>query len=268
MVDFKTAFLNGAIDCELFMELPPGFGTPGKVALLKKTVYGLKQAANRWYDTLQEELVSMGFECLEADRGVFVRGEQDTYCAITIHVDDLLLFGPSKQTLQKVKDELFSRFKPTDLGPISQFLGQNIVRVSVTGYSFELGGALISWASRKQELVTLSTTEAEYVAMNEAGKEAAWLVRLMEQLGSSREIFSPVQLNADNMGGIRLSKNPEYHRKTKHIGTKWHWIRRAVKDNLLTISHVPSEDNHADGFTKPLAKVKFGKFLKQLNMEG
>ena len=124
-MDVKTAFLYGDIDEEIYVEQPNGLDQiPGKVCLLKKAFYGLKQSPRIWYNTLAEFLKGLGFHELSSDLGVFTRGNY--YMAV--YVDDLLLVGPKKSEIEKVKQSLNKRFKMTDLGPCSYYLGMSVRR--------------------------------------------------------------------------------------------------------------------------------------------
>ena len=91
-----------------------------------------------------------------------------------------------------------------------------------------LAGAPISHSSKLQPTVALSSCEAEYMALTEATKEALWCSRFLNELGF-REANFPILLRGDNQGAIALTDNPEFHRRTKHIEIKWHWIRDVVK---------------------------------------
>ena len=95
---------------------------------------------------------------------------------------------------------------------------------SISGYLLVLNGGPVSWASRKQQRVSLSTTEAEFVAMCESTKELIWMRRLLASVGC--EQTGPSTLYCDNQGAIKLVHNPEFHRRTKHIDVKYHFIRQ------------------------------------------
>ena len=124
-IDVKIAFLYGDINEEIYVEQPNGLDQiPGKVCLLKKALYGLKQSPRIWYNTLAEFLKGLGFHELSSDLGVFTRGNY--YMAV--YVDDLLLVGPKKSEIEKVKQSLNKRFKMTDLGPCSYYLGMSVRR--------------------------------------------------------------------------------------------------------------------------------------------
>ncbi|KMQ84639.1 retrovirus-related pol polyprotein from transposon tnt 1-94 [Lasius niger] len=102
-----------------------------------------------------------------------------------------------------------------------------IDRKSYTGYSFILSGAAVSWKAQKQRTVALSSTEAEYMALAETAKEAAYLRTLLRELGDSG--FSEITVFCDNRGAQILTENPAFHVRTKHIDIRHHYVRQAVK---------------------------------------
>jgi hypothetical protein len=104
---------------------------------------------------------------------------------------------------------------------------------STSGYVFIVGGGAITWRSKKQTTIALSSTEAEYVALSEAGREACWLRSLYEELGYTQE--SPNLIKGDNDGSIAMARNPQFHKRSKHIATRWHWVRDLVQDKIITI---------------------------------
>ncbi|KAG7912925.1 hypothetical protein KL927_005439 [Ogataea polymorpha] len=128
-------------------------------------------------------------------------------------------------------------------------------RISVTGYVFILAGAPITWRSKKQTTVALSSTEAEYMALGDALRELLWLKQLLDQL----EIKSsePPTLYCDNTGALSLMKHPAFHPRTKHIDIRHHFIRQHLTSNDFISKHVSSGMNLADPLTKALDKPKF-----------
>jgi hypothetical protein len=411
-MDVVTAFLNPTIDVELYMELPTGYAQNGKHCRLLKTLYGLKQSARQWFNTLVAALEKFGLTQLTADSCVFVGGYGDDLIIVAIYVDDILLFGPSPARLAKLKADLSQAFKMTDMGPCEYYLGVHIqrdrvkrtikisqssyikrllaafdldlpgksnatpieksldaspsnwnaptelleryqsvvghmiysmtqtrldlaqaasslsqfcanpsefhwkaakrslrylrgrvdlgitiggppapspsgqvyeaplldgyvdsdfagdvsTRKSTTGYVFRVLGTPVSWCSQRQRIVTLSSTEAEYVAATEAAKEAIWLQRLLRELGAPDKSVLPVPLRMDNQGAMALAYNPEHHSRTKHIDVRHHWIREQVGEGYVTLIYVQSQDNLADGFTKPLPAASFEAFLGSLKL--
>ena len=130
------------------------------------------------------------------------------------------------------------------------------VRHSTSGFVFSMGKAAISWGSKKQNSVALSSCEAEIMAASEAAKEAVYLDRLLDELGFKLD-SQPIQLALDNKAAIDSSYNPENHSRTKHIERRHYFIRELVEANRIVVPFVRSEDNHADFFTKPLVASKF-----------
>ena len=128
-------------------------------------------------------------------------------------------------------------------------------RKSQSGYLFTLCGGVISWASKKQSVVALSSTEAEYVAASLASQEAVWLRALLEDICFVQE--EPTIIKEDNQGAIALSKNPKYHPRTKHIDIKYHFIRDKIVKKELILDYCPTEEMLADLLTKPLGKTMF-----------
>ena len=126
------------------------------------------------------------------------------------------------------------------------------VRHSTSGWQFTYSQAVISWGSKKQTSVALSSCEAEIMAASEAAKEALFLTRFLNELGHGSS--KPVELGMDNQAAIAISYNPELHSRTKHIDRRHFFIRECVENMQLRVPYVRTVDNLADFFTKPLAK--------------
>ena len=127
-------------------------------------------------------------------------------------------------------------------------------RHAISGYAFLFDGGAISWLSRKQEIVTLSTAEAEYVAATHAAKEAIWLRRLLSELLSP--LTSPTTIHCDNQAAIKLAHDDNYHARTKHIDIRYHFIRQVIADDTIKLIFCPTDDMVADCLTKALPKWK------------
>ena len=137
-------------------------------------------------------------------------------------------------------------------------------RKSTSGYCFMLNnsGPVISWKSKKQPTVALSSCESEYVALCAGMQEAVYLKRLMEEL--LQNSFGPIMINVDNQGAIALSKNPTQHDRSKHVDIKYHFCRECVSSGKVEVSYVPTADNVADVMTKAASKGKVMKFRDTL----
>ena len=127
-----------------------------------------------------------------------------------------------------------------------------------------MGAGAISWSSKKQHVVALSSTEAEYIVQMHAAKEALWLRSFLWELRSAPD--DPLILNCDNQGAIALAKDNKFHARTTHIDVCYHFIREAVEDVKVAVQYIPTRDNVSDIFTKPLAKAKFRELAELLRL--
>jgi hypothetical protein len=135
---------------------------------------------------------------------------------------------------------------------------------SISGYAFTFGCGVVTWSSKKQPIVTLSSTEAEYVAATHATKEVLWLRSF---LGEFTDLFkTPTTLHCDNNSAMELSKDSKFHARTKHIDIRYHFIREAVENRMITVKYVPTKENLADIFTKALPRPEFEHFVKKLGL--
>ena len=112
---------------------------------------------------------------------------------------------------------------------------------------------------------TLSTTEAEYIAAVEAGKEIIWMRQLLVEFGI--EVKDPSILRMDNQSAISVSKNPEHHGRMKHLDLRFYWLRDQVTLGVITPLFVPTEEMPADLLTKPLTRVKVERFRRMMGIE-
>ena len=130
-------------------------------------------------------------------------------------------------------------------------------RKSTSGYMFQVGGTAISWRSKKQTCVALSTAEAEYIALASAAQESLWLQQLLVDL--KNEEPKSVTIYEDNQSAISMAKNPQFHGRTKHIAIKYHFIREQVNSKTLELRYCRTNDMIADMLTKGLSGEQFEK---------
>ena len=175
--------------------------------------------------------------------------------------------GLAKHVLRYIKGTLdfVLKFSKSDdalklIGFCDSDWGNSEDRRSITGYCYKLNTnePLISWKSQKQRIVALSSCEAEYVSLTSAVQEGKFLSQLYADMNNCDKNI--VILYVDNQGAIALAKNPVFHQRSKHIDIRYHYIRLEVDNKNVELIYVPSEENVADIFTKPLTKKNLQKF--------
>jgi transposase InsO family protein len=393
LMDAQNAYLNSDLDKELYMDAPEGVAAEGKVCLLLKSIYGLKQSANLWNKKIASMLRSIGFEPTTAEPSIFIdqRG-----VIIALYVDDLLILAKNESDVKRVKKQIKKAHLMKDIREVSKVLGIRVTRPtntgfvridqshyiqqilmefgmenskpattsmdpsikldnetseilsrndhelyrrivgktmfaaiatridialavnrlsqylseprkvhlqaakhilrylkgspdlgilyrsagdlvgyadaayanarkfrSTTGFCYTIGGAPISWTSKRQSITAQSTTEAEYIALSEAGKQAVWLRHLLHTLRKP-DVYKKKStiIYRDNIGSIDLSANPVFHSRTKHIHVRYHAIREYIENSEIRVLHLPTDRMLADGLTKGLDRVKFERMIE------
>ncbi|CDF39893.1 unnamed protein product [Chondrus crispus] len=341
-MDVVTAFLNGDLDEDIYMEQPEGCIDKSKsdhVCKLLKALYDLKQAHRQWHAKVNDFLIGeLGFETSRSDPCLFIKRIGNTIMLIALYVDDLLLAGSDIDAIKWMKGELNKRFEMKDLGKAKVCIGLEIERDrsaktlshtttistendSETNVPYrEAVGSLMylmvgtrpdlayaigklsqhsanpcesHWAgvkrvmryvqgtrnlgivfdnkskspefSRKQTVVATSTCEAEYIALCEACKEATWLRQVVaDVLGLDSD--PTIMMGCDNAGTISYAENESVNRRNKHVDVKYHYVRDAIKRNVISLSHCPTTSMPADILTKALGRVLFQKFVELLGL--
>lgn len=403
-LDVKSAYLNGELDEVIYMRQPPGTAAPGDehlVCLLKKSLYGLKQAGRAWYQTYRGAMTTLGMTRSEADHACFWQHQGESLAMVGTIVDDMLVTG-TPDLVEKFRAGIKGHFTVTDSGEVAWLLGIEVVRdrragtvrlaqrsaidaiaralhlegaktvstpiavggkldrtqcpttaegiadmegvpykqgvgmcmyVSVTsrpdiahtvhrlakymanpgrphwealkrlvrylvgtrdlwlvygrdrsglagftdadwgtsddtrhsvcGYAYTFDGGAISWSAKQQAVVALSSTEAEYIGITHAAKEAIWLRSLLADLVHPDFAAHAVRLYSDNKGAMDLARNNAFHARTKHIAIRYHFIREAVERGDVELGYRRTEDMPADVFTKPIARVRL-EYLRSL----
>jgi hypothetical protein len=143
----------------------------------------------------------------------------------------------------------------------SDWGGNLIDRRSVSAYIFYFAGGPISWSSKSQSIVALSSCEAEYIALSETVKQALYMRKLLEPLGLNTHV--PIEIQSDNQGALAIACEAlqSFHPRTKHIDIRVHHLRESVASNLVKLTYCPTERMIADILTKPLAKLKFDRII-------
>eukprot|EP00253_Pinus_taeda_P026050 PITA_26050 len=278
-MDVKSAFLNGDLQEEVYTTQPLGFkivGQEQKMCRLAKALYGLKQAPQTENNIF---LSQSKYAKNLVDRFIM----QDCKPATTPMEPGLKLLAQSSSPL--VDETLFrqlvgSLIYLTATRPdisfavsyISRFISDPILsgyidshwagsiddRKSTVGYVFSLGSGAVTWTSKKQQAVALSSIEAEYRGAVKASCEVVWLRRMLADMHVSQT--GPTPLFCDNQGVLKLAKNLVFHERTKHVETDCHYIRQLVEDGSVQLRYVPTTEQPTNIFTKPLGPDKFVKF--------
>eukprot|EP00253_Pinus_taeda_P034032 PITA_34032 len=186
----------------------------------------------------------------------------------------MLLASKSIEEINRLKAQMARTFDMKDLGAARQILGMEIFRDrsngdldkrrSTSGYVFTLAGGAISCMSKLQNIVALSTTEAEYIAASHACKEAVWLKGLVGEFGRLQD---NIRLLCDSQSATHLAKNPTYHSKSKHIPIKYHFVRHVITERGVSLEKVHTKENCADMFTKPVFLEKLRWCLASLGLQ-
>eukprot|EP00253_Pinus_taeda_P025863 PITA_25863 len=330
-MDVKSAFLNGVLKEEVYVEQPLGYERKGeehKVCKLKKALYGLKQAPRAWYSRIDSYLLDNEFDKCEGEPTVYIKEKDGKILIVVLYVDDVIFTGNDNQLIKNFKSVMKEEFEMTDMGFLRYFLGIEVVqnekgifisqaryvdqvlsrfnmeeckaaitptvmglklsredsskdfdpslyknsdwagsvddRKSTSGYVFHMGSRAISWSSKKQSIVALSTAEAEYVAATAAACQAVWMRRMLRSLG--QEQAKATVIFCDNSSAIALSKNSVFHKRTKHIDTRFHYIRELVNNGEIVLEHCRTQEQVADILTKPLDQKSFEFLRKCLGM--
>lgn len=137
-------------------------------------------------------------------------------------------------------------------------------RKSTSGYTMLLSNAAVTWKSKKQTVVALSTAEAEYVALCAATQEACWMRKILSDLGAPQS--GPTTMREDNQSAIAIAENPVSHNRTKHIDIKYHYTRQAVQNGDIQLEYCPSADMLADVLTKPVYTDTFKRLRNKLGL--
>lgn len=140
-------------------------------------------------------------------------------------------------------------------------------RRSQSGSVLTLASGAISWKSKKQPIVSLSTMEAEYIALSEVSKEVIYLRRLLMHMQFYSLVESPINVFCDSQSAIELAKNAVYHKRSKHIDIRYHFTRELIEKNEIRVVYLKTESMLADIFTKALSKIKHDRAIEMLNLK-
>ncbi|KAG8498673.1 hypothetical protein CXB51_004985 [Gossypium anomalum] len=272
-LDVKTAFLHGELEEDIYMQQP--------------------ESPRQWYKRFDSFMTSHDFKRSSFDSCVYFKKNNDgsfvfnmrsakpvntplaahfrLSSALSPQSDDeieYMLHVPYSSTVGSLMYAMVcsrpdlsyavSAFGRTEDGVIgyvdADFAGDLDRRRSLTGYVFTIGGCAISWKATLQTTVALSTTEAEYMAITEACKEAIWLKGLFSELNEDLQIST---VFCDSQSAIFLTKDLMFHERTKHIDVRYHFVRDIIARGDIVVSKISTHENPADMMTKSLPITKF-----------
>ena len=146
----------------------------------------------------------------------------------------------------------------------SNFAGSRVDYWSITGYCTFLGGNLVTWRSKKQNLISKSNTKAEFRAMSKGIDEVMWIRNLLDEL--QIPYLKPINIRCDNKSAISIARDPIYHDRMKHVNIDCFYIQNYLEQGILKTDHVPSEEQCADIFTKGLSTKVMRHLISKLGM--
>nr|GEU33583.1 putative ribonuclease H-like domain-containing protein [Tanacetum cinerariifolium] len=292
--DVKNAFLHRELK-EVYMEAPPGFSEhfkPGEACRLKKSLYGLKQSPRAWFgrknrvtcliiyvdnmvitENDEEEIKRLkeglftefemkdlenikyffGIEVLRSPKGIFIC--QKKYILDLLAEIGMINCKPA-DTPMMVNQKLFMEKK-------AKLADRN--RRTTSGFFSLVRGNLVTWRSKKQKVVSLSSSEAEFRGIAKGLAEALWIRKLVYEIG-----FPPrgsIQIMCDNKTAIQILENPVQHDRTKHVEFNRHFIKVKLEAGIIELPFVKSSDQLADILTKAVGIDTFHKFLYTIEFQ-
>nr|GEU69898.1 hypothetical protein [Tanacetum cinerariifolium] len=278
-IDVKMAFLNGPLKEEVYVAQPDGFvdlDHPEKVYQLRKALYGLNKLQRR------------GLQIHQSPRGIFIN--QDKYALEILHkygmekgqsigtpmatkpkLDADLSGNPVDQTDYRSKiDSLMylTSSRPDIVFGLTTFSDADHAgcidtrKSTYVGMQF-LGDKLVSWMSKKQDCTAMSSAEAEYVALSASCAQVMWMRTQLQDYGLN---YNNIPLYYDSQSTKAISCNPIQHSRTKHIHTRYHFIKEHVENDISELYFVRTEYQLDDVFTKALPENRFKYLVRRIGM--
>ncbi|KAL8118401.1 hypothetical protein AgCh_016070 [Apium graveolens] len=248
-MDVKSAFLNGELEEEVYVEQPPGFVDtkhPDYVYRLDKALYGLKQAPRAWYETLAQFLLESGFNRGTIDKTLFYLNHGKDLLLVQIYVDDII-FGLCKNASI-----------PMDTATkLDKDTGKS---VDITDYRGMIGSLLYLTASRPD--IMYATCLCARFQADPREPHLTAVKRIFKYLKgtAAQGLWYPRESD------FKLIGNPVQHSMTKHISIRYHFIREHVDEGTVELHFVPTDQQLADIFTKPLCEATFTRLVIELGM--
>nr|GEZ01037.1 hypothetical protein [Tanacetum cinerariifolium] len=245
-MDVKTTFLNGPLKEDVYVAQLDEFvypDHPEKVYRLRKALYGLKQAPKAWYDELSKFLTSK-----DAD----LSGNPIDQTDYRSRIGSLMYLTSSRPDIVQA----VSSFELTAFSDVDHARCIDSRKSTSGGIQF-LGDKLVSWMSKKHNCTAMSSAEAEYVALSASYAQVMWMRTQLQDYGFN---YNKIPLYYDSQSAIAISCNPVQHSRTKHIHTRYHFIKEQVENSIIELYFIRTEYQLADMFTKALPEDMF-KYL-------
>ncbi|CAI7891436.1 unnamed protein product [Closterium sp. NIES-54] len=267
-LDMKNAFLQSKLDRVLYMYQPDYFndGT-GRVCKLLKSLYGLKQSPLLWYRALNGVLLGAGWKKSQVNSAIYFKvGADKVVCWVLVYIDDLLAASSSTEMLKGLKKLLEAAFELREISPVQNYLGLEIVRDSWsatwTPATSRTGRAraatCLSWLSQRIKCATLSSTESEYAAATESGKEGRRLRFLLADFWQL-DAGTPTVLRVDNKSAITFAEGMGLTGNLKHMERRQAWLQHMVMRGKFSLRYIPTAEQPADFLTKALHYPAFNR---------
>nr|GEV15619.1 hypothetical protein [Tanacetum cinerariifolium] len=290
-MDVKTAFLNGYLNEEVYMEQPEGFVNPkypNRVCKLKHYIYGLKQASRQWNKRFDDEIKKEMFCHEDLGEAAYIleikiyrdRSKRLIGLCQSAYIEKIL----KRYCMENSKRESIPMQEKLKLSK-SQVYGGDLKRElrvscytdagyltdaddlkSQTGYVFVLNGGAVDWKSAKQSIFATLSAEAEYIAAFDASKEAVWVKKFISGLSVILTIEEPISMYCDNTGAIAIANESGITKGARHFRAKVHYLREVIEFGDIKLEKVHTIDNFADTFTKALAFPKHSEHTKNIGM--
>ncbi|XP_010274374.1 PREDICTED: uncharacterized protein LOC104609701 [Nelumbo nucifera] len=269
-LDINNAFLHGYLDEEVFIQPPQGYtkAKPHEVSLLKRSLYGLKQASRQWNVKFCVKLQAYGFTQSAHDHCLFTKSTSSSFLALLLYIDDVLVTGTHESEIQKLSQFVQSPtkahweaalhvlkylkgtpsrglfFPSTNDFSLKAYYDADWVACkethrSLTGYCISLGSSLIFWKTKKKSTVSKSSAEAEYRSLATTVCELQWISYILQEFRISFPLLIP--LRCDNLVALHITANPVFHERTKHLEIDCHLVRDKYKVGFVLPKHISTK---------------------------